>query len=288
MSKFIGSRSFLFMCNHHIPNPRTSSWDIPRTFPVKKGESIYVHPEALHNFIVNYLPKLTMPFILVSGDSDATIPTDFQHESSRILEHPLLICWYSQNCVSPSEKLKQLPIGLDFHTLASRNHEWGPQQSIESQTADVERLRYRNENRLSKCYANFQFLMTTRYASDRHNAIASISPELVFYEPTQIPRIQSWSNMIQYKYVISPHGNGLDCHRTWEALALGCIPIVKTSALDPMFKGLPVMIVNNWKDITQEKLDTFVPEYSEMRKLEILFWHTYIHSSQIFKNSLSM
>lgn len=272
MAKFIGSRSFLFMCNHHIPNPTTSSWDIPQTFPVKAGESIYVHPEALHNFIVNYLPKLTMPFILVSGDSDATIPTDFQSESSQILEHPLLICWYSQNCVSPSEKLKQLPIGLDFHTLECGNYEWGPQQSMESQTDDILRLRSILENRNSKCYANFQFLMTTRYASDRHDAIANIPSELVFYEPTKIPRIQSWTNMVQYKYVISPHGNGLDCHRTWEAIALGCIPIVKTSALDPMFKGLPVMIVKDWKDITQEMLDTFVPEYTEIAKIELSWW----------------
>ena len=272
MTEFIASRSFLFVCNHHIPNPTTSSQDIPRTFPIKNDESIYVHPEALHNFIVNYLPKLTMPFILVSGDSDATIPSDFQNESSQILNHPLLICWYAQNCVSPSEKLKQLPIGIDFHTVASRNHEWGPQQSVESQTADIVRLRSVNQNKLSKCYANFQFLMTTRYATDRHDAIANIPSELVFYEPVKIPRIQSWSNMTQYKYVISPHGNGYDCHRTWEAIALGCIPIVKTSALDPMFKGLPVMIVKDWKNITHEMLETFVPDYAEISKLELSHW----------------
>lgn len=32
MTEFIASRSFLFVCNHHIPNPTTSSQDIPRTF----------------------------------------------------------------------------------------------------------------------------------------------------------------------------------------------------------------------------------------------------------------
>jgi hypothetical protein len=269
---FVASRSITNICNHHIINPRTSSTEIPSTFPITSGESIYVNPEALNNFIVNYLPKLTMPFILVTGDSDATIPSDFQNESSQILNHPLLICWYAQNCVSPSEKLKQIPIGLDFHTLASRHHDWGHQQSIESQTNDIIKLRATSKNRLNKCYANFQFLMTTRYANDRRDAIANISPALVFYEPVKTSRILCWENMIKYKYVISPQGNGLDCHRTWEALALGCIPIVKESPLDPLFRGLPVMIVNNWKDITQEMLDTFVPNYTEISRLELSHW----------------
>jgi hypothetical protein len=77
--------------------------------------------------------------------------------------------------------------------------------------------------------------------------------------------------MINYKYVLSPHGNGLDCHRTWEALILGCIPIMKTSALDPMFDGLPVLIVKNWSDVTQELLDTFVPQ-TNLEKLHTSYW----------------
>ena len=31
------------------------------------------------------------------------------------------------------------------------------------------------------------------------------------------------------RFVLSPPGNGIDCHRTWEALFLGAIPIVKRS-----------------------------------------------------------
>jgi hypothetical protein len=78
--------------------------------------------------------------------------------------------------------------------------------------------------------------------------------------------------MLKYKYVISPHGNGLDCHRTWEALVLGCIPILKTSPLDPLFEGLPVLIVKEWSDITQELLDTFKGNNSQIQKLELSYW----------------
>ena len=46
----------------------------------------------------------------------------------------------------------------------------------------------------------------------------------------------------KYKFILSPPGAGFDCHRTWEALYLGAIPIVKTSSLDPLYKDLPVVI----------------------------------------------
>jgi hypothetical protein len=267
----IASRSFLFMCDHHIENPESESRRIPTTFPTKEGETIYIHPTALKNFLVNYLPSVKFPFILLSGDSDTTVPQDVP-EALIILEHPLLIRWYAQNCVEPQDKLFQLPIGLDFHTLVRGAYSWGPQQSLESQMQDIFKLKAFNAIKVSKCYANFQFLMNTRYAGDRHEAVQQIPRNLVFYQPRKTTRIECWKNMIQYKYVISPHGNGLDCHRTWEALILGCIPILKTSPLDPMFAGLPVLIVQKWSDVTQELLDTFKPDYSKMEKLELSYW----------------
>ena len=67
--------------------------------------------------------------------------------------------------------------------------------------------------------------------------------------------------MSTYCFIISPHGNGLDCHRTWEALCLGCIPIVKTSVLDTLFYDLPVLIVNEWSDVSLELLNTTISNY---------------------------
>jgi len=39
----------------------------------------------------------------------------------------------------------------------------------------------------------------------------------------------------RYGFVASPVGHGLDTHRTWEALALGCIVLVEASAIDALF-----------------------------------------------------
>jgi hypothetical protein len=81
---------------------------------------------------------------------------------------------------------------------------------------------------------------------------------------------------VDYAFVVSPHGNGLDCHRTWEALSLGCIPIVKTSVLDPLFLELPVLVVQNWSDITLDVLAKTVEDFKgrsfNYDKLLLRYW----------------
>lgn len=43
---------------------------------------------------------------------------------------------------------------------------------------------------------------------------------------------------------LSPRGNGWDCHRTWEPLRLGRVPIISVR-LKPLFHGLPVVFVED-------------------------------------------
>lgn len=38
--------------------------------------------------------------------------------------------------------------------------------------------------------------------------------------------------------------------------------IVKCSSLDPMYEGLPVVIVNDWEEINAENLRTWHPAHS--------------------------
>ena len=57
-----------------------------------------------------------------------------------------------------------------------------------------------------------------------------------------------------YRFVISPAGNGLDCHAHWEALLAGCIPIIPHSYLDSLFDNLPVWLLSDWNEITDESI----------------------------------
>jgi hypothetical protein len=61
-------------------------------------------------------------------------------------------------------------------------------------------------------------------------------------------------------FVVSPEGAGFDCHRTWEALLLGCIPIVKRSLVTDLLERLPVLIVDEWAQVRRERLQSFLVE----------------------------
>jgi hypothetical protein len=118
---------------------------------------------------------------------------------------------------------------------------------------------------------------------DRPDAYNTIPKELVFYEPVKTQRNNCWINMARYAFVVSPHGNGLDCHRTWEALALGCIPIVKSSGIDPLFDELPVWIVKEWSDVTADAMRIKIEEFRNRNfnydKLTVGYWKSKIVST---------
>jgi len=58
----------------------------------------------------------------------------------------------------------------------------------------------------------------------------------------------------KYRFVVSPPGAGVDCHRTWEALAVGCIPVVLSSNLNELYADLPILVVDSWNQINAEYL----------------------------------
>ena len=44
-----------------------------------------------------------------------------------------------------------------------------------------------------------------------------------------------YKKVAAHKFVVAPRGNGIDTHRLWEALYLGCVPVVGKSALDGLY-----------------------------------------------------
>jgi hypothetical protein len=84
------------------------------------------------------------------------------------------------------------------------------------------------------------------------------------------------SNVHSHPFVISPQGNGIDCHRTWEALYMGSIPIVKRSVLTEFFSDLPMLIVEDWSILTEELLSIVYDEIKsrtyDYSKMTLSFW----------------
>lgn len=285
--RMVCSRGILKSCTIHSPKPQSSSAVIDNQdwSQLQEGSSIYICGTAIPNF-VTLLDSISVPFVLVSGDCDETIWSDvFPDETSFLsfIENPKIIRWHSQNAIGSAiskakgkhPKLFQIPIGLDYHSPQDVNGINSPvehDQLIQSIRSSAKPW----SERLCQGYSNFHFFMTSKYGSDRVAAKDQIPAECVFYEPVRTDRVEGYRRQAEYAFVISPFGNGYDCHRTWEALCLGCIPIVRTSGLDPLYEGLPVLIVDEWSSVSMDLLQRTIQEFEKKTfdydRLTLAYW----------------
>ena len=179
---------------------------------------------------------------------------------------------------SAQNKLKQIPIGLDYHTISTNpRHPWvmNTNTNMNTESSDgitpveqecvlIRQIRARMKpfyHRKIRIYSNVMLCMD-RF-NDRVSAVSTIPRGLIYQQTGFIPRTQTWWNMSDYAFVLSPFGNGMDCHRTWEALLCGCIPIVCSSVFNELFDGLPVLIVDKWANISLSLLVDTVAQFKE-------------------------
>ena len=234
----------------------------PRSYEnLREGDLVWVRSIALPQFAAEVLPRIGVPVALVTGDEDWALPSDFDR-AREILANDHVVCWFTQNFDGNDAggKIHPLPIGIDFHTI-SNGRRWGhPMASPAEQELELEELRSRmpkSSERLPQAHADFHFNKHDRAIGGETRQ--SIEDRLranpcVEFQRDKIPRLDLWREKTRYAFTVSPHGNGLDCHRTWESLALGNIAIVKKSSIDALYEGLPVVIVEEWDQITAANL----------------------------------
>lgn len=288
---FVSSRGLLKSCDVYSINTKSScnndySYLINMINMNKMfdGISIYVCSDLLQYFVKQILPKINKNFILVSGDSDLCVPKETltYQEFSILINSVFLLKWVSQNTqLQNNPKIIQMPIGLDYHTIGNNpSHKWKLKAENHLPFYQEETLLKIKSNsnpfyeRIPKIYVNFS--LTNDRFGDRVNSVKSISKDLIVLNNSFTKRTFNWQIMSTYMFVLSPFGNGMDCHRTWEALCLGCIPIVKAPNFKKMFENLPVLIVDNWSEVNKELLLKTITEFKQRtfnyEKLSLKYW----------------
>jgi hypothetical protein len=61
--------------------------------------------------------------------------------------------------------------------------------------------------------------------------------------------------ILRHRFVLCPPGNGVDTHRMWEALVAGAIPVVLRSQAMKPFESLPILFVEDYREVTIELLE---------------------------------
>ncbi len=255
---------------------------------IQSGDIVWVKCRFIGQFYERVLPETKGPFVLVISGGDESFPSQCGlslEQLEKFLLHKNIVHVFAQNCdfEGTHPKISHLPIGLDFHTIAYKGIRggWGeigsPQQQ-EFKLKQIIELSAPTHLRKKRAFVDFQFSDSMhgehkrylQFGEDRTSIFNRLrSTGLIDYGPW-MRRSELWKTKVQYAFSISPHGNGLDCHRTWEDLVLGCIVVVKTSSLDPLYEGLPVVIVQDWSEVTAENMDRWFELYKDAST-----WPTY-------------
>ena len=81
-------------------------------------------------------------------------------------------------------------------------------------------------------------------------------------------------------FIISPPGNAIESHRTWESLYLKAIPIVKRDMALKQFDQLPIFFIDNWEEITIDFLRKNVNKIEgvkeKIKELNFKYWENKI------------
>lgn len=238
-----------------------------------------------------------LPAALANSTSKHTyvIANNHDYDSPQTLDiirtietHPLVRCVFAKNALYSSARLKLLPIGPkwqysshDFYAEDKEDH-WRSlfKHGIGLKPPSQKELLSRRGILIGNM----------RPTPVRAAALESIKRNL-FRKIHTIGAVPSSFEehlvlLQHHKFVISPTGNGRDCHRHWEALLVGTVPIIeRDSALMEAMDGLPVWWVDSYKEVTEDAYDlesTLLKENwskANIRKLYTDWWAERIISS---------
>ncbi len=230
----------------------------------EKPKYIYVSLDFMDYFISKFLPKIDWDFTLVTGDSDN--PTSKYKE---LLSNKHIIHWFAQNNDTKNEKITSIPIGLDYHVLFTTNFFGERENTPREQEEKIIHIRNQEKNPKLKVFANFHLNLTSKRRRELYKILKK--NKLISFQKEKLPRNMMWKHQSKYAFNFSPIGAGLDCHRTWETLALGQIPIVEktNTPLDDLHKQYPIVIIKDISEITEDNLKKWYKKYSKMFTPEI-------------------
>jgi len=200
---------------------------------LKDGDIIFVKTDYVHSglFQKQVLPLIKTKFILITGVSSFSVDEGDSSYLS-ILDNTNLIKWFCTNPPSDyNEKILWLPIGFE---------------EPEREGGNVEILNsfYNNQipwgDKENKIYIPYH----SNTFKDRNTIISNLSKEdFVVVEPNRLSFNDYLSKMSEYKYVLSLRGAGWDCHRHYESILVGSVPIMEDGPILKSFKNknLPVI-----------------------------------------------
>lgn len=202
-----------------------------------KAKSIFVKSDLLEAFL-NGPAQVTKGCVLLTGHSDINFE-----------DHPVLPksfkYWFCQNSViSKDKRVYTLPIGIENLSLGRLGQK--------------------------KLYLNkpsgYQIMdkvlvppMSNTNPIRRRSVLYCKTNPLYSVHVQQLPELEYFDLLDNYKFVLCLEGNGFDTHRLWETLYLGKIPVLLETEWSNSLKylKLPILYLKHLEDLKESDLHHF-------------------------------
>ena len=223
-------------------------------FIVNNGDVVYCDTHQILRFkdILNLKKDLT----IVTHNSDYCLydgPTS-DPNGLNVEEFTCWKKWFGQN--SYSRNVIPLPIGFE-------NRRW--ENSFGPKTEWMKEIKNEEIDPLGSVYLNCN--TKTNLNARRECYLKAYKIPFVTCDDPNLTYKEYLRKIKSHKFTLSPRGNGLDCHRTWEILMMDRIPVIKKEgSLERLYKDYPVLFVEDWDELTSLNLDFIYNDLSKKFK----------------------
>ncbi len=213
-------------------------WFLKNKIEIKDNDIVFCHVETLgHLFKILKRSKLKN-IILISSQSDLCINRSLYQKKPDSVK-----VWFSTNVKLNKPDLKPIPLGINNEYI-----------EIYPCEADFKKFKFKeSDDKKNLIYSNFN--INTRFLHRYFASKFSKSNSFIKVEKTELDKQVYLETIDNFKFILSPWGNGIDTHRIWEAIYANCIPVVQDHVVFSKFKQLPIIFVNSFKNINPIKFE---------------------------------
>lgn len=231
-----------------------------KSFEIFEDSIIFCNTALLKDlFIQLKKSKHLMNIKLITHQSDIPITKKlFNQKPSCIAE------WFAVNVDHKDKNLHPLPLGIA--------------NNFQKKYFYKEDIKIFDDlfitNAKAKMYLNFQKNTNLKERNELYSFFAS--KDWVDVDEPNLSIEDYEKKLNDSTFVLCPWGNGIDTHRIWESLYMGKIPITKYHHTFSNLNKLPILFVEDYKQVDKNLLSDFINKYDrsnyDLTLLNTLSW----------------
>ncbi len=201
---------------------------------LEAGRIVYCMTDRVAE-LFRMMERRRRPCILITHNADQGVDAALLALRPACVRH-----WYAQNAMVEDPAVTPIPIGLERPAASGGRSSPEAFRTAAARATGVTNLAYLSHSD----WTNRWERMPVRWSLCWRDWVTARS--------RPVPFAQYLEEMARHRSVVSPRGNGVDCHRTWEALYLGVVPLVGDGPAMRVFARLfPIAVFDRLTTLTR-------------------------------------